>query len=410
VLANPQLALLTFVLIAIATVGKATGAFTGAFTGAWFGGLRFPQALALAAGMNARGATEIIVASIGLSIGVLSQNLFTMIVAMAFITTIAMPPTLRWALGRLPLEEEERKRLDRDELDAQGLLSQWERILVVVDDSPNGKFAARIAGLLAGPRKMPVTILTATGGKTEGTADVPAGQNGDTAADIVKAASLAATPLDANNVPAPVDVIERQHDTSWEDAVAKEAAKGYDLLIVGVFPAAGPNGGFADHVSRLVQGFPGSLGVVTARGRHRRDPADQNLKILVPVTGSEVSRHGAEFALALAKAAKTGVTAITVIPPGAGTTRQRYSGARDDDAAEVGKEITAVAEAMDQPVSVTRRTDISPEDAILREARRGNHDLILLGVSRRPGDRLSLGELARAMLESSDRSLLFLSF
>ncbi|HEY5080940.1 MAG TPA: cation:proton antiporter [Bauldia sp.] len=406
VLAHPQLALLTLVLIAIATVGKATGAFTGA----WFGGLRFPQALALAAGMNARGATEIIVASIGLSIGVLSQNLFTMIVAMAFITTIAMPPTLRWALGRLPLEDEERKRLDREELDAQGLLSKWERILVVVDDSPNGKFAARIAGLLAGPRKMPVTILTATGGKTDSAAEVAAGPTGDTAADIVKAASLAATPLDEASAPAPVDVIERQHDVAWEDAVAREAPKGYDLLIVGVFPAAAPNGGFADHVSRLVQGFPGSLGIVTARGRHRRDPADPNLKILVPVTGSEVSRHGAEFALALARAAKSGVTALTVIPPDAGTARQRYGGARGRDAAEVGKEITAVAEAMDQPVTVTRRTDISPEDAILREARRGNHDLILLGVSRRPGDRLSLGELAGAMLESSDRSLLFLSF
>ena len=53
--------------------------------------------------------------------------------------------------------------------------------------------------------------------------------------------------------------------------------------------------------------------------------------------------------------------------------------------------------------------DISPEDAILREARLGDHDLIVLGVSRRPGERLSFGELAAALLESSDRSLLFLA-
>jgi K+:H+ antiporter len=45
--------------------------------------------------MNARGSTEVIVASIGLSIGVISQDLFTMIVAMAIVTTLAMPPTLR---------------------------------------------------------------------------------------------------------------------------------------------------------------------------------------------------------------------------------------------------------------------------------------------------------------------------
>ena len=58
-------------------------------------------------------------------------------------------------------------------------------------------------------------------------------------------------------------------------------------------------------------------------------------------------------------------------------------------------------------MSVTRRADISPENAILREARLGNHDVILLGVSRRPGGRLSFGELAAALLETSDRSLIF---
>ena len=49
--------------------------------------------------MNARGSTEIIVASIGLSMGALNEPLFTAIVAMAVVTTMAMPPMLRWALA-----------------------------------------------------------------------------------------------------------------------------------------------------------------------------------------------------------------------------------------------------------------------------------------------------------------------
>jgi Kef-type K+ transport system membrane component KefB len=56
--------------------------------------------------MNARGSAEVIVASIGLSMGVISQDLFTMIVTMAVVTTLVMPPTLRWALSRLSLHEE----------------------------------------------------------------------------------------------------------------------------------------------------------------------------------------------------------------------------------------------------------------------------------------------------------------
>ena len=55
------------------------------------------------------------------------------------------------------------------------------------------------------------------------------------------------------------------------------------------------------------------------------------------------------------------------------------------------------------------RTDITAEDAIMRQARRGGHNLIVLGVSRRPGETLSFGPIAAALLESSERSILFVS-
>ncbi|HVV65001.1 MAG TPA: cation:proton antiporter, partial [Rhizomicrobium sp.] len=99
VLANPTLALLTLGLVLIASVGK----FGGAFLGGRLSGLTARESLALGCGMNARGSTEVIVASIGLTMGVLSQNLYTMIVTMAVVTTLAMPPMLRWALQRLPI-------------------------------------------------------------------------------------------------------------------------------------------------------------------------------------------------------------------------------------------------------------------------------------------------------------------
>ena len=151
-------------LIAIASVGK----FAGAFIGGEIGGLTRREAFALACGMNARGSTEVIVATIGLSMGVLSQNLFTMIVAMAVITTMAMPPMLRWALARVPMRKAERERLEREEFEAKGFVPNLERLLLAVDDSANGRFASRLAGVLAGPRGMPITVLPlpAAGGHT----------------------------------------------------------------------------------------------------------------------------------------------------------------------------------------------------------------------------------------------------
>ena len=66
------------------------------------GRLSWREGIALGCAMNARGSTEVIVASIGLSMGALSQNLYTMIVTMAVITTMAMPPMLRAALTACP--------------------------------------------------------------------------------------------------------------------------------------------------------------------------------------------------------------------------------------------------------------------------------------------------------------------
>jgi Kef-type K+ transport system membrane component KefB len=105
VLRSPALAALTLGLVLIASIGKFANAFLGGATGR----LSRPESLALTIGMNARGSTEVIVASIGLSIGALSQNLYTMIVTMAVLTTCAMPPTLRWALSRLPLRPGENR-------------------------------------------------------------------------------------------------------------------------------------------------------------------------------------------------------------------------------------------------------------------------------------------------------------
>ena len=127
--------------------------------------------------MNARGSTEVIVATIGLSMGALSQNLYTMIVAMAVVTTMAMPPMLRWALGRLPLREEERARLEREAFEAGGFVTNLERLLVAVDGSPKSGFAARLAGLLAGSRGMPVTVL-GLGMRGTSRTSRPSGQNG----------------------------------------------------------------------------------------------------------------------------------------------------------------------------------------------------------------------------------------
>ena len=154
-LLDPTLVLFTLAIIGIASVGK----FFGAVVGGTLGGLSSAESFALATGLNARGSTEVIVASIGLSMGALSGQLYTMIVAMAVVTTMAMPPTLRWMLGRVPLREEELRRLTREEEEARASVPKMERALVMVDDSANARFVAGLAGMFAAQEQVLVTIM-----------------------------------------------------------------------------------------------------------------------------------------------------------------------------------------------------------------------------------------------------------
>jgi len=276
VLKDPQLVLLTIGLIAIASVGK----FTGAFLGGALGRLTRRESMVLACGMNARGSTEVIVASIGLSLGVISQDLFTMIVTMAVVTTLAMPPMLRWALSRLPLHEEEQARLEREAFEAKGFITNVERLLLAVDDSPNGKLALRLAGLIAGSRGITTTVLHLGRGSPEPT---------------VRAA------IAAIGSPASGPNEERRPLAS---AVTREARKGYGLLILGIAKTVAPHGGFHDEIARIAAMYEGPLAVVVARGPHVDFPEEGDLNILVPVRGNRVSRRAAEVALAMARASE----------------------------------------------------------------------------------------------------------
>ena len=411
VLKDPHLLFLTFALVAIATIGK----FSGAFVGGKLGGLTPREALALATGMNARGSTEVIVATIGLSIGALSQDLFTMIVTMAVLTTLAMPPTLRWALARLPIRKDEKERLEREDMEAKGFVSKLERLLVAVDDSPNGQFGSRVAGMIAGTRSMPTTVMHITAakkksnGKTEKAAEKEkaaeeeAKERAEATIEVLKDAARQMkkrTPKEQKE-DHPLDVTVISNATTDAKKVAEEAEKGYDLLVVGLDKTTiRDNTGFHPNITELASGFEGPLTIVDARDGLLKNPPEAELSILVPVNGTESSRRAAEVAFAMSRASRAPVTALYVAPPAnAKKNRHRADG--------ILKDVVALGETYEIVVRTAIRSEKLPDDAILKEMAKRKHNLIVIGVERRPGEKLFFGETATAILEKSDRSIVF---
>jgi Kef-type K+ transport system membrane component KefB/nucleotide-binding universal stress UspA family protein len=414
ILKSADLALLALGLVLIASIGK----FCGAFFGGKLGGLSRAESLALACGMNARGSTEVIVASIGLSMGVLSQNLFTLIVAMAVITTMAMPPMLRWALKRLPMRKEEKQRLEREELDAKGFVTNLERLLLAKDGSANGKFAANVAGVVAGSGNKPITILdlarTGRDGRSKKPSKDSAEESESKSEQEVKDAAENQTTLEAHPAEekqGKAEVIKRKHEGEAPEAVAEEAKKGYDLLVVGIEKTRGPKGGFTKDITGITESFEGPLVVAVAGGKDA-PVFDQNSRILIPVNGSDVSRRAAEVAFVLARASDARVTGLYVLSTSAANAKRkrgrRGSTTRRNEEA-VLKDIAEVGDRYGATIRTAMQVDVAADEAILKEAKRRGYDLIVLGVSRRPGDTLFFGNTALAVLDNSDIPVVFVA-
>lgn len=78
-------------LIALATLGK----FGGCYLAARWSGLDHRSGLAIGIMMNTRALMELIVINVGYDLGVIPQSVFTMLVLMAFFSTVVTAPLLR---------------------------------------------------------------------------------------------------------------------------------------------------------------------------------------------------------------------------------------------------------------------------------------------------------------------------
>ena len=399
VLEDPNILMLTAALVLIASIGK----FGGALAGGTLGGLTWRESYALASGMNARGSTEVIIATIGLSMGVLSQNLFSMIITMAILTTMVMPPMLRAALKRLPLSREEKERLEREEFEQNGFVANLERLLLAADESVNARFASHIAGLLAGWRGLPITVL-----HVDPEAQQDKKSDEGSLEVIVRKAAKSIAEADQDS-PGNIEITTRVPKESPAEAIEEEARKGFDLLVVGMDKTLNAEGGFDWKIEDIAASFRSPMAISVAKGPHLKQPAPSGLKILVPVSGSAVSRRGAEVAIALAVASPDPLRVVYV-----STTRDKGS-RRGSASISLGREeailkdTAAAAARYNVEARTVLRAHTAPEEAILQEIRASNVDVVVLGVDRITGEKLDFGSVAHAVLRNSSASVLLIA-
>lgn len=424
VLHDPHLLLLALLLIGVASIGKLGGCYVGGLLGR----LHSMESLAVAFAMNARGSTEVILATVGLSMGVLDQKLFTLIVLMAVVTTLCMPPLLRWALARVPLREEEKKRMDAERAEKRDIMPKLERALVGIDQHEANLLASTLAGLLIGARHLTATVMEA--GETEpGSGERPVSSK-----SLIDAAHRAAhrveageekemkahpaerDPLDAaehaahtkksrvEDLVSIVPIKSQPQDSAEQvaDKILTESKNGYDLLFIALGGWLGEKSSvFSPTVDKIVRGFTGSVALFCCHKEYEIIPNAPLTKILVPTTGADYSRFGAEVAVAMARGCNATVTALHVSQPTMSSEPQYRTG----DLPRSGRAIVddMVALAHRESVHIVTKVLSGPikENAILNEAIVGEYQLIILGTKPRPGDTLHFGESVSAIIANA---------
>ena len=141
-LGDSTVAVWAVIVFAIASVSK----FAGSMLGARIAGMSGREGVALGTALNARGALEIVIATVGLSLGVLNDQSYTIVVIMAIATTMLAAPVLRRLTADWRGSPEEEDRLAREAKLAGNVLVRPGRVLLA---SQGGEASAYAAELVA---------------------------------------------------------------------------------------------------------------------------------------------------------------------------------------------------------------------------------------------------------------------
>jgi len=146
----------TAVIIVVAIVAK----FIGAYAGARMAGRSHRGALALGAGLNARGALEIVIATVGAAVGVFNTVAFTAIVLVPVVTSVFASIGLRLVVRGWDGSEAEQARLSREAALDKNIVVNTSRMLLPSDGDPASIAAAQILHF-AWPEAAAATVITA---------------------------------------------------------------------------------------------------------------------------------------------------------------------------------------------------------------------------------------------------------
>jgi Kef-type K+ transport system membrane component KefB/nucleotide-binding universal stress UspA family protein len=379
-----SLALPPLGITALILGGAILGKVIGAGLGARLGGLRFASALAVGIGMSSRGSMELVVARIGLDLGVLSQSLYAAIVLVPLVTSFTTPVLLRLAVRAVKPEPAEAERLDREAENEKAIIKrEGTKILVATSGGPRSLLAMRLAAPIA---RLPGATMVAL-------SVLPQGEGGmarlQRRSAVSKERSEEAVGAFAAEEKLP-DFHPRQITSkSPVESIREELKRGYDMVFLG----AGRRRMIANRILTAVLEERGADVVVVSGESFPK----AFRRILVPTAGGFAARGAAELAVLYAKASGARIEVLHVVETLA------IERAVQEELRAVGtpvvSELTALGEQNGVRVESSVKVSRSTGRCVLNEVQETGSDLIVMGANPRVlGRRLFFGNTVEFIL------------
>ncbi len=281
---RPELWLLCSAVLLVAIVGK----YAGTYFAARVCGLDKREASALGWLMNTRGLTELIVLNIGLSLGVISPLLFTMLVIMALATTFMTSPLLEWTYPKKLIG------LDVVEPEA-GEIEPSYRILVPVANPNTQKGLLQLAVAIADTGLEPAGVYPLSlvefeedylFASTPVEADRLIAQRRERLEELIQSLE----PPEVRRLVHPIVRISNDVARETAEIAAIDRA---DLILVGWHRSAFTSNRLGGRVGQILSSAPADVAVFVDRGRANLD------SLLVPYSANIHDELAVELALRL---------------------------------------------------------------------------------------------------------------
>ncbi len=390
---TPELLLMTVIVIVVATVCKLLGVYLGA---RFLGGSDHWTAFFFGSALNARGSMGIIIATIGLTLNVLTQEMFSIIVVMAVFTSIIAPFGMRYALQNIKADVKELERLKREEAARSSLISNVKRVLLPLRARADAGTAQAVEAVLLNKLSRRTTNFSAT---LMTVSDVAQRAQNTTYLNQMAGA------FKGLNITNRVAVGE-----SVDNAILNEAKRDYDLMMIGASEGVtNTEILFTPIVDYLVRLAPCPVLVVRAP-----DVPEgwKPTRILIPTNGSLASRRAAELGFALATEGDETLHILRIVELSDTSTPVDVSGTlvmrqlktawqTVEQFAEIGAEVNTQKQVL---------VGKEPENEILSYAEDNQIDLIILGTSVSFGtERLYLGPRVERILKRAKCPVLIIN-